>query len=132
MMWIVPLLGLAAGILLGSILSFQVPVVFAKYLSIAVLAALDSVLGGVRSIMEKSFNGIILITGVVSNALLAALLAYIGDRLGVDLYMAAIFVFGVRIFQNLAVIRHYLIARFMRSSTGVDPIKPKHIEENNP
>lgn len=128
-MWIIPLFGLIAGILLGSVISFQVPIFLAKYLSVAVLAALDSVLGGVRSILEDSFNGLILTSGFISNTLLAALLAYLGDRLGVDLYMAAIFVFGVRIFQNLAIIRHYILAKFMRSSTGIDPIKQKRQED---
>lgn len=115
-MWLIPILGLLAGTLIGYIVSFQIPIVFAKYLSIAVLAALDSVLGGVRCVFEDTFNGLILLTGFISNALLAALLAYLGDRLGVDLYMAAVFVFGVRIFQNLATIRHYLLAKFMKNS----------------
>lgn len=74
--WLIPVLGLLAGILLGSILSFQIPLTMAKYLSIAVLAALDSVLGGVRCIYENNFNGLILLSGFISNALLAAFLAF--------------------------------------------------------
>ena len=115
-MWLIPLFGLLAGALIGSIVSVQIPIIFAKYLSVAVLAALDSVLGGVRCVFEDTFNGLILMTGFISNALLAALLAYLGDRLGVDLYMAAVFFFGVRIFQNLATIRHYLLAKFMKTN----------------
>ena len=102
MVWLIPICALALGIMLGSILSFQIPLWMAKYLSIAVLAALDSVLGGVRGIYEDNFNGVVLLTGFVSNALLAALLAFLGDQLSVDLYMAAVFVFGIRIFNNLA------------------------------
>ena len=79
--------------------------------SIAVLASLDSVMGGVRAVFEKRFDGVVLITGFFANGALAAILAYMGDRLGVDLYYAAVFVFGVRLFQNLAVIRHLLITR---------------------
>ena len=56
MVFLIPILGLFAGILLGSIISIQIPLVMAKYLSIAVLAALDSVLGGIRCIYENSFN----------------------------------------------------------------------------
>ena len=115
-MWLIPLFGLLAGALIGSIVSVQIPIIFAKYLSVAVLAALDSVLGGVRCVFEDTFNGLILMTGFISNALLAALLAYLGDRLCVDLYMAAVFVFGVRIFQNLATIRHYLLAKLMKTN----------------
>ena len=114
MVWLIPVLCLLAGILLGSILSFQIPLTMAKYLSIAVLAALDAVLGGVRCIYENNFNGLILLSGFISNALLAAFLAFLGDQLNVDLYMAAVFVFGVRIFQNLSAIRHYVLSNFLK------------------
>ena len=84
---------------------------FGKYMSIAVLAALDSVFGGIRAYMEDGFDNTIFITGFVTNALLAAGLAYLGDRLGVELYLAAVIVFGVRLFQNLAIIRRYLLKK---------------------
>ena len=80
----------------------------------ALLAALDSVFGGLKSIIEDKFDGAVLLTGFFTNALLAALLAFLGDRLGVDLYMAAVFVFGVRIFQNLATIRREMLANWMQ------------------
>ena len=94
-------------------LSFESPLWMAKYLSIAVLAALDSVLGGVRGIYEDNFNGVVLLSGFISNAVLAALLAFLGDQLSVDLYMAAVFVFGIRIFNNLSTIRHYIVSSFL-------------------
>jgi len=111
-MWLLPVFGLIIGIVLGSAITFQIPPVYVKYMSIAVLASLDSVLGGVRSVLEDYFDGTTLLTGFFANALLAALLAYMGDRLGVDLYYAAVFVFGVRLFQNLASIRHILLTRW--------------------
>ena len=45
------------------------------------------------------------------NALLAAGLAYIGERLGIDLYYVALIAFGMRIFQNLAIIRRALLGK---------------------
>ena len=114
MIWFIPIFGLIAGIALGSIMTFQIPVVFAKYLSIAVLASLDSIFGGIRGILEDNFNGLILLTGFIFNALIAALLAFLGDQLSVDLYMAAVFVFGIRIFNNLSTIRHYLTSRLLQ------------------
>ncbi len=110
-MWILPLLGLLAGAFIGSTLTYEVPPTYIKYMSIAVLASLDSVLGGVRALLENDFDSTVLLSGFFTNALLAALLAYLGDRLGVDLYLAAVFVFGVRLFQNLANIRHGLLSQ---------------------
>ncbi|NLT96283.1 MAG: small basic family protein [Clostridia bacterium] len=113
-MWL-PLLGLLFGAIIGSAISFEIPVVYVKYMSVAVLASLDSVFGGIKAVLEDTFDGSVLLTGFFTNALLAALLAYLGDRLGVDLYMAAVFAFGVRLFQNLAAIRHYLLDRHIKN-----------------
>lgn len=112
-MWfLVPILGLILGTFLGSNISFQLPPIYIKYMSIAVLASLDSVFGGLKAIFEDTFDGLTLLSGFFTNALLAALLAYLGDRLGVDLYYAAVFAFGVRIFQNLATIRHHVLSNY--------------------
>ncbi len=121
-MWL-PLFGLLVGIIVGSVFSFTVPVIYAQYLSVAVLAALDSLLGGIKGALENSFDGLVLISGLVVNALLAAALAYLGDRMGLDLYMAAVFVFGFRLFSNLSFIRRDLITRYRNykaQKTGVN------------
>ena len=50
--------------------------------------------------LKKKFETDAFISGFFGNALLAAGLAYIGDRLDVPIYLAAIFAFGSRLFQN--------------------------------
>lgn len=119
-MWLLPILGLIIGAVIGSAITFQVPPIYVKYMSIAVLASFDSVFGGIKAILEEHFDGTILLTGFFTNALLAALLAYMGDRLGVDLYYAAVFAFGVRLFQNLANIRHTLLLKH-RQNNNAEP-----------
>ncbi|MDK2820684.1 MAG: hypothetical protein PWP31_649 [Clostridia bacterium] len=109
-MWI-PLLGLILGVIVGLLLPVKIPVIYSKYMSVAVLAALDSVFGGLRANMEDNFDNSIFLTGFFSNTLLAAFLAYIGDQLGVELYLAAVVAFGVRLFQNFASIRRHLLKR---------------------
>ncbi|MGF7184337.1 small basic protein [Desulfitispora alkaliphila] len=109
-MWL-PILGLIVGLILGSIFTFQIPVFYAKYLGVALLAGLDSVFGGIKAVMDDSFDSTILLTGFFTNTLLAAFLAYVGDRLGVELYLAAVFAFGVRLFQNLAGIRRIIVLK---------------------
>ncbi len=103
--------GLLLGILLGVVLPVTYPAAFTLYISVAILASLDSVFGGLRASLENKFNTEIFVTGFFSNAILAAILAYIGDKLGVPLYYAAIFAFGSRLFQNFAIIRRHLINR---------------------
>lgn len=113
-MWIVVMLavlGLGLGLVVGLNVPLALPQVYARYMSVAVLAALDSVFGGIRSALEDNYDHVIFITGFFSNVLLAAGLTLIGDRLGIELYLAAVVAFGVRLFQNLAIIRRHLLKK---------------------
>lgn len=121
-MWL-PIAGLLIGILIGLLAPLQLPVEMSAYLSIAILAALDSVFGGIRAMMEDSFQMDVFLTGFFGNALLAAGLAYVGDRLNVPIYLAAIFAFGTRLFQNFAAIRRHLLEK-MRIRTMKRGQKP--------
>lgn len=106
-----PIAGLMLGLFLGMIFPFSIPLEYAKFMSVALLASLDSVFGGLRAGAEEKFDNTVFITGFFTNALLAAGLVYIGDRLGIDLYYVALLAFGLRIFQNLAIIRRYFLRK---------------------
>lgn len=110
-MWL-PIIGLLIGILLGLMTEFRVPAEYTSYLSIAVLAALDTLFGGIRAYLQETFDSNVFVTGFFFNILLAAGLAFLGVHLGVDLYLAAIFAFGVRLFNNIAVIRRMLLTNW--------------------
>lgn len=110
-MWIIPFLGLFLGAALGYLLDIEIPAHLVKYFSVAFLAALDSIFGGIKSIQKNSFESILLISGFFINMLVAGFFAYIGDSIGVDLYLAAVFAFGVRIFNNISEIRRNIITK---------------------
>lgn len=111
-MWMI-LVGFVVGILLGFLSPFTLPIIYARYLSIAVLAALDTAFGGLRASLEGTYDNGVFITGFFTNALLAAGLIYLGDRIGVDdLYLAGVAAMGIRMFQNLGIIRRALFNRF--------------------
>ncbi|WP_209125812.1 small basic family protein [Alkalihalobacillus sp. BA299] len=110
-MWL-PIVGLIIGIILGFFTEFRIPDEYSNYLSIAVLAALDTLFGGIRAHLQNSFDSNVFLTGFFFNILLAAGLAFLGVHLGVDLYLAAIFAFGVRLFNNIAVIRRMLLSNW--------------------
>ncbi len=106
---LLPLAGLVLGVLLGLILQVDVSFEFARYSAVAIVAALDSVLGAVRAELDGVYDNRIFITGFITNALVAVLLTFIGDRLGLDLYLVALITFGPRIFQNVALIRRHFL-----------------------
>lgn len=109
-MWL-PALGLIVGIAIGLVFSLSVPVEYARYTAIAIVAALDSVLGAARAELQGEYDNNVFLSGLVVNSLVAGVLTFVGDRLGVELYLAAIVAFGVRVFNNLAVIRRHLLKR---------------------
>ena len=102
---------LAVGVALGFLFPWSIPVAYSKLFSIALMASLDSVFGGVRAASEGIFDDKIFISGFFSNALLAAFLVYVGDNMGIDLYYVALLALGLRIFNNLGRIRQYLLKK---------------------
>ncbi len=103
------LLAIGLGLVIGWFLPLSIVGMWSLYVAVGVLAAMDSVFGAVRASMENQFDTLIFISGFIINGVLAGFLAYIGDFIGIPLYYAAVFAFGVRLFQNLAVIRRLII-----------------------
>lgn len=93
------------GIALGIIIPYNLTSDTLPYVAVAIIAALDSVFGAIVAYFNKKFNMNIFVTGLVTNAILAVLITLMGNLLGISLYFAAIVVFGVRIFNNMATIR---------------------------
>jgi small basic protein len=109
-MWL-PFFGLLVGVILGLLTDIKIPNEYSNYLSIAVLAALDTLFGGIRAHLQGVFEEKVFVSGFFFNIILAASLAFLGVHLGVDLYLAAIFAFGVRLFNNIALIRRLLLVK---------------------
>ena len=106
---LLPLLGLLVGVLAGLVLNVNVSFEFQRYSAVAILAALDSVLGAVRAELDGVYDNRIFISGFVVNAIVAVILTFIGDRLSLDLYLVALITFGIRIFTNVALIRRHFV-----------------------
>lgn len=106
----IPALGLALGVVLGLVLHPAVPIWLQPYLPIAVIAALDAVFGAVRAILDGIFSDKVFVVSFLSNVLVAALIVFLGDQLGVgsQLSTGVVVVLGVRIFSNVASIRRHL------------------------
>ena len=106
------LIAIIIGCVVGALIGMNAPVIsytYSGYLAIAIIAALDSVFGGIASTLKGKFDMIIFVSGFFGNAILSILLTFLGQKLNVDIYLAAIVVFVGRMFTNLAIIRrHYL------------------------
>jgi len=107
---VIALVGLLIGIAAGLLLEPSVPESLQPYLPIAVVAALDAVFGALRAYLDGIFDDRVFVISFVSNVLIAALIVYLGDQLGVggQLSTGVIVVLGIRIFSNAAAIRRHV------------------------
>lgn len=110
------------GCIVGALLGMNAPIIpytLSKYLAISIVAALDSVFGGISSVLKENFDLKIFVTGFFGNAILSILLTYLGEKLNVDIYLAAIVVFVGRMFVNLAIVRRYYVDKWTSRVKGL-------------
>ena len=113
MIFVAILIGCIVGAFIG-LNSPIIPYTYSGYLALAIIAALDSVFGGITSTLNKTFDLKIFVSGFFGNAILSILLTYLGQKLNVDIYLAAIVVFVGRMFTNLAMIRRHYLDKFVK------------------
>jgi len=111
--WLFPITGLVGGAALGSTaftaFKWEIPAEYAMYLSLAALAGFDTVFGGIRAGIEGRFQNDVFVSGFILNTILAAILAWVGDHIGVNLALVAVLVLGARVFNNLSLTRRFYL-----------------------
>ena len=111
------LIAIIIGCIVGALIGMYAPMVsytYSGYLAIAIIAALDSVFGGIVATLKKNFN--------------LTIFTILGQKLNVDIYLAAIVVFVGRMFTNLAIIRRYYIDIVVKK---IENKKNKNVEEKS-
>lgn len=119
MKWIILIIVAVLGGVLGFLVP-EIPYAYYDYTAVAILATLDSVFGGITSILKGKFDLRIFISGYFGNAIIAILLVALGQKLGVDIYLAAVIVFVQRMLVNFSITRRILIER--RSNKKVEEV----------
>ena len=106
----IAIIGLIVGVVIGLVFQPDVPIGLEPYLPIAVVAALDAVFGALRAFLDGLFDDKVFVVSFISNVFIAALIVFLGDKLGVgaQLSTGVIVVLGIRIFANVAAIRRHI------------------------
>jgi len=110
-------LAIVVGCILGAIVGINLPLIpyeYSSYVAISIIAALDSVLGGISATLKGNFDFKTFVSGFFGNAILSILLTYLGEKLNVDIYIGAIVVFVWRMFNNLTMIRIYYVEKISK------------------
>ena len=126
------LIAIIIGCLIGALIGMYAPMVsytYSGYLAIAIIAALDSVFGGINSLLKKNFDLKIFVTGFFGNAILSILLTILGQKLNVDIYLAAIVVFVGRMFNNFASIRRYYLEKWTNRKNAKKEVETTNVSE---
>lgn len=118
-------IGFIIGIIIGVYAPVSIPIEFARYTAVGILGILDSVLGAFKADLQTKYNVTVFISGLLFNMVLAMLITYLGDRLGLDLYLAVLVVFTIRIFQNIGTIRYAFLTKFIGKKRVQEEIKEK-------
>ncbi len=111
------LLAIIIGCLMGALIGINIPTIpytYSSYLAISIIAALDSVFGGIVANLNGKFDFKTFVSGFFGNAILSILLTYLGEKLNVDIYIGAIVVFVGRMFNNLGIIRRYYVEKWSK------------------
>lgn len=113
------IIGLSLGLIIGAFLRFDIPPEYARYTAVAIIGILDSLFGAIRASVEKKYTTLIFITGLAFNMVVAVLITYIGDKLNLDLYMAILVAFTIRIFANIGVIKTTTVDKLWNKSNKI-------------
>lgn len=105
------MIGILAGLAAGLLIPFNIPAMYTSYVAMGLLAAMDTIFGGIAAEMKGKFDTKIFVTGFFGNAVLAVLLTFLGKRLGIDISLAVIVVFGTRLFNNFSFMRQHLLQK---------------------
>lgn len=123
-MWFA-LVGLLIGIGAGVWMPYEIPVEFTRYTAIGILGILDSIFGAMRADLQHKYNHTIFLSGLLTNMILAVAITYLGDKLSLDLYLAVIIVFTLRIFSNIGTMRYWVLARTLGRKRAQEEINEK-------
>jgi small basic protein len=116
MIWLAT--GLIIGIVLGLNITYTIPLEYIKYTAVVIISILDSILGAIKSETKEvkdEYNQTIFISGILTNTILALIITMLGEKLGLDLYLAVTVVFIYRIFVNLGSIRRAIIKKILKN-----------------
>lgn len=106
------ILGISLGLVIGAFLQFDIPAEYARYTAVAIIGVLDSIFGAIKASIGSKYDTTIFLTGLAFNMVLAVFITFIGDKLSLDLYLAVLVVFMIRILSNIGIIRTATLDRW--------------------
>lgn len=108
------ILGLSLGLVIGAFLQIDIPPEFARYTAVAIVGILDSLFGAIRASIERKYSTTTFLSGLAFNMVIAVLITFIGDKLNLDLYLAILIAFMIRILANIGIIKTTALSKIWK------------------
>ncbi|OQA04856.1 MAG: hypothetical protein BWY68_00096 [bacterium ADurb.Bin400] len=108
------IVGLALGLFIGTFLQIDIPPEYTRYTAVAIVGILDSLFGAIRASIEKKYDTSIFVSGLALNMIIAVIITFVGDKLNLDLYLAILVAFMIRIFANIGIIKTTTIGKYFK------------------
>lgn len=111
------IISLAFGLAVGGFLQFSIPPEYARYTAVIIVGIMDSLFGAIRASVEHKYDTTVFLTGLAFNMAVAVLITFFGDKLNLDLYLAILVAFMIRIFANIGQIKTATLNKLQKKVT---------------
>ena len=109
------IVGILVGVIIGLLVNYSIPIEYIKYTAVIIVGILDVLSGAIKAEVKKSsYSVLIFLTTLLSNTILAFGITLLGEKLGIDLYLAVAVVFTFRIFENIGTITQVLLEKLSK------------------
>lgn len=107
--------GVILGILAGLNLNLIYSPDYAVYISLSVLAILNTIFHVLSENLKGELTPIKSVVFLVSDLSFGLLLGYVGEQLGLPIYLAAVFAFGNNIYSNIKSIINLMLEKYKKN-----------------
>lgn len=108
-----------AGIILGIVAGLNLNLIYspdyAVYISLAILAIINSIFNMLNENLTGELTAIKSFVFLGIDLAFALLLGYVGEKLGLPIYLAAVFAFGNNIYKNLKIITNFMLEKYRKN-----------------
>ncbi|MGD9568029.1 MAG: DUF1290 domain-containing protein [Sedimentibacter sp.] len=108
-----------AGVILGILAGVNLDLVynpdFAVYISLAVLAILNTIFNMLNENLKGELTPVKSIVFLLSDLVFGLLLGYVGEQLGLPIYLAAVFAFGNNIYKNSRSMINFTLEKYQKN-----------------
>ena len=108
-----------AGIILGIIAGLNLNITYssdyAVYISLAVLAIVNTIFNMLNENLRGELTLVKSIVFLSGDLIFGLLLGYVGEQLGLPIYLAAVFAFGNNIYKNIGYLTSYILEKYNKN-----------------